>query len=81
MTAKIAVAPPCISAVPNPRTIHVPMPASGTRCRKYRFSTVAKPVPTAKPKIAASTRKPMRWVRMSATMTRPLNSSSVNGAT
>ena len=38
------------------------------------FSTSAKPVPTAKPKIAASTRKPMRWARISATMTRPFSS-------
>ena len=29
-TAKIAVAPPCMIAVPKPRTIHVPMPASGS---------------------------------------------------
>ena len=29
ITAKIAVAPPCMIAVPKPRTIHVPMPASG----------------------------------------------------
>ena len=31
ITAKIAVAPPCMIAVPKPRTIHVPMPASGAR--------------------------------------------------
>ena len=30
ITAKIAVAPPCMIAVPKPRTIQVPMPASGT---------------------------------------------------
>ena len=81
MTAKMAVAPPCMIAVPKPRTIHVPMPASRRRSRKWAFSTNANPVPTAKPKIAASTRKPMRWARISPTMTRLFNSSSVTGET
>ncbi len=45
------------------------------------FSTSANPVPTAKPKIAASTRKPMRWLRISTTMTRPFSSSSMIGET
>jgi hypothetical protein len=31
-------------------------------------------VPTAKPRMAASTRKPMRWVRTSATTTSPWRS-------
>ena len=30
ITAKMAVAPPCMIAVPKPRTIQVPIPASST---------------------------------------------------
>jgi uncharacterized protein (DUF58 family) len=40
----------CSSAVPKPRTIHTATLAWPSSCRKYRFSTTAKPVPTAKPK-------------------------------
>ena len=63
--AKRAVAPPWSIAVPNPRTIQRRRRRSGSERRYSRFSTRAKPVPTAKPRMAASTRKPMRPRRTS----------------
>ena len=81
INAKIAVVPPCMIAVPNPRTTQVDIEALGSSSRKWMFSTSAKPVPTAKPKIAASTRKPIRWLRTSTTMSRPFSTSSVSGET
>ena len=79
--ANVAVTPPCMTAVPKPRTIHVASPASGTSRWYWRFSTIANPAPTAKPRIAASTRNPTRWARISATITRPFASSSTTGPT
>ena len=74
--AKMAVVAPWRIAVPSPRTSHSPSPLCESACRYSTFSTSAKPAPTAKPRIAASTRKPTRPRRSRTTIQRALSASS-----
>ena len=80
-TAAIAVVAPCSVAVPRPRTSHSIVGASGIAWRKTKFSTTAKPVPTAKPNTAASMRKPIRLRASSRTTSEAFSTSSATGAT
>ncbi len=79
-TAAMAVVAPCSVAVPSPRTSHNIVGESGMACRKTKFSTTAKPVPTAKPSTAASIRKPIRRRASSTTISAAFRISSVTGA-